>query len=241
MQVIKFLLFILFVSLCTIILKYFFLYLDINVLETSSLVGPLISASIFCLGVALNSAFQEYKEVYKFPGELANHLESLFEDLKHLPKEDARLEAKNNFGNILLSFSEKMNLWSERKVRSREIFEEIDRLSEFVYKSESILPPNYIVRMRNEIFNIRRIFIRFDVARDTQMSREIELISMIFSLATITTIMLTRFETDATGLWAVGIVTLFFASIQTMIHILDNPTHYGLIDFKSLLKLSKKI
>jgi len=229
------------VTFLAILLKLIIINLDINVLSTGSLLNSMIAGTIFIFGVVLSAVFSEFREVHRLPGELGNHLESIFEDIQNTKDQNLKMQYKQEYLLLMDKLFNSIKNWSAKKNPSKDVFRSINEIARYINKFEEILPANYIVRMRNELFNVRRIFIRIDYARDVNVSEYLETTSIVFATSTIFTMMCTKFDNDLTGLWSVGLLTLFFATIYFVAKALDRPFENDLVDFGSLEKVIKNI
>jgi hypothetical protein len=237
----KILLKVLLIVSIVVVAKMLVVDMDLNILATGSILNSLIAGTIFIFGVILSAVFSEYREVDKIPGELANHLESLFEDVESLENKNEYDHKKLEYKSYLKKLYEDLTSWNKKIIPSRQVFQDIESFSVFIKSLEKNLPANYVVRMRNELFHIRRIFIRLDHARDVGVSFFLEGTSLIFSISTIFTMMCTKFENDLTGVWTIALLTVFFSSIYLIIKVLDNPFENNLVNFKSIKILEENL
>jgi hypothetical protein len=234
---IKYLFLIIIFTVFTTTLKYVVILNEFNLLITGGIVNSLVAGTFFIFGIIISSTFLEFRETHKSPGEIANHLESLIEDVKFSSHKNTKKLIKN-YNDCVENFVDNLISWSERKVASKIIFENINNFSNFATELEkNDFPANYITRIRNEIFNIRKIFIRLDYVRDVNIAKILEITSLSFSLVTIFTVIFTRFENIYTGLWTVSMISIFFSSIYFIIKILDNPIENKMIDFLTIKKI----
>lgn len=229
------------ITLLAIAIKILIIDADLNILSTGSLLNSMIAGTIFIFGVVLSAVFSEFREVHRIPGELGNHLESVFEDIQSTKDQVLKQKYKTEFLNLLANLHSDLENWGQKKKSSKEVFKSINEIARYINKFEEILPANYIVRMRNELFNVRKLFIRIDYARDVNVSSYLEVTSIVFATSTIFTMMCTKFENDLTGLWSVGLLSLFFATIYFIVKVLDRPFENNLIDFHSLKKVIENL
>ncbi len=229
------------ITAIAIILKYILIQYELNILSTGNLLNSMIAGTIFVFGIILSAVFSEFREAHRLPGELGNHLESLFEDIQSTSDQTLKLQYKNEYLVLLRNLYHDLNIWSKKDKPSKEVFKSINEIAHYINTFEDKLPPNYIVRMRTELFNIRKIFIRIDYARDVKVSGYLEMTSIVFAVSTIFTMMCTKFENNVTGLWSVGLLSLFFCTIYIIAQTLDRPFVNNLIDFKAIDKVIKNI
>lgn len=229
------------ITLLAVIVKIIIINEDLNVLSTGSLLNSMIAGTIFIFGVVLSAVFSEFREVHRIPGELGNHLESIFEDIQNTKDQNLKKEYKDEFLGLINQLYLDLEVWSEKNKSSKEVFKSINEIARYINKFEDKMPANFITRMRNELFNVRRLFIRIDYARDVNVSSYLEMTSIVFAVSTIFTMMCTKFENDLTGLWSVGLLSLFFATIYFIVKVLDRPFENNLINFHPLKKIIENL
>jgi hypothetical protein len=229
------------ITTIAVVVKYVLIQHELNILSTGNLLNSMIAGTIFVFGIILSTVFSEFREAHRLPGELGNHLESLFEDVQSTPDQNLKLQYKNEYLMLLRNLYHDLNIWSKKDKPSKEVFKSINEIAHYINSFEGKLPPNYIARMRTELFNVRKIFIRIDYTRDVRVSGYLEMTSIVFAISTIFTMMCTKFENDVTGLWSVGLLSLFFCTIYVVSQTLDRPFENNLINFKAIDQVIKNI
>ncbi len=143
--------------------KFGFELMELNALFTS-----LVAGTIFLIGFLISGVLTDYKESEKIPSELSSSLKTLFDDAFTVYK------SKNSTAALGLIKHQKLFLnslidWFYKKERTAFVLQQIGNLNDFFVEMEKEgIQANYIIKMKNEQVNIRKIILRIDNIRDTE-------------------------------------------------------------------------
>jgi hypothetical protein len=140
--------------------------LEGDFIELSTLLGSMIAASVFLLGFLLAATLADYKESERLPGELASSLESIVDECEITLKNKGGPEAQGAM-EYAAGLVSAIHRWFYRKERTQAVLERIHGLNDIFLTFESLTQPNFIVRMKQEQANVRRMVMRIDTVRDT--------------------------------------------------------------------------
>jgi hypothetical protein len=228
------------------LIKITFQYFDIEFLSVNPLLTAIISGNIFILGFLLNSTLRDYKEAEKFPGDIASTLENIYDECEILylnKKEGVALDA--------IAHTKKLNKmfhnWFEKKAYTQDILAEISEYNTYWSAFEPLTQANFIVRLKNEQSNLRKMIVRINVIRDTpfyETSYKIAKLSVIFMLILLTLLNSNPFYEY---IFFVCIITFLNVFLVSLIKDLDDPFEYDAdhsedeISLKPFLDFEKRI
>lgn len=209
------------------LLKLLFQFFGIEFLSVNPLLTAIISGNIFILGFLLNSTLRDYKEAEKFPGDIASSLETIYDECEILNKskkekcvEDCILHIKK--------LNELFPKWFKKQEYTQSVLDEISNFNRFWGEFEAITQANFIVRLKNEQNNLRKMLIRVNILRDTpfyETSYKIARLSVFFMI-----ILLTLLSSDPFYEYLLFVCMIAFMNIflVNLIKDLDDPFEYHL-------------
>jgi hypothetical protein len=139
---------------------------DADFIEISTLLGSMVAASVFLLGFLLAGTLADYKESERLPGELASSLESIADECEITLKNKGGPEAEGAVAYVA-GLVGAIHRWFYREERTQAVLDRISGLNDIFLTFESLTQPNFIVRMKQEQANVRRMVMRIDTVRDT--------------------------------------------------------------------------
>jgi len=192
-------------------------------IELTTLMGSIVAATVFLLGFLLAGTLADYKESERLPGELAASLETLGDEcqitVKNKPEEPA---AKEGLAQVA-GLASAIHQWFYRKERTRGVMERIGALNDTFLAFEKLTQPNFIVRMKQEQQNIRRIIIRIDTVRDTAFVPAAYTIAEIAVLVVLVGIVFCEIEPLYEALFYIIGLGSFLVYLMLLIRDLDDP------------------
>ncbi len=152
-----------------LILKFIAHYLGWEFLSLSPLFTALISANVFLIGFLITGVLADYKEGEKLPIELTASLETLADESIIIYKSKKAQIAKE-----CLSFTQNLTSsiisWFHKKEKTTDVLEQIGKLSDYFLAFEPLTQANFIVRLKQEQNNIRKIILRIHSIRETSFN-----------------------------------------------------------------------
>jgi hypothetical protein len=195
-------------------------------IELTTLLGSIVAASVFLLGFLLAGTLADYKEGERLPGELAASLEAL--------ADECWITVKNKGGEVafaglasVVGLVSAIHLWFYREERTRVIMERISGLNDTFLAYEQLTQPNFIVRMKQEQNNVRRIITRIDTVRDTEFVPAAYTIAEIATVIVLLGILFTEIEPLYEALFYVVGLGSFLVYLMLLIRDLDDPFDFG--------------
>lgn len=191
-------------------------------IDLTTLMGSIVAAAVFLLGFLLAGTLTDYKESERLPGELAASLESLADECSITVKNKGAGQAVAGLAQVVALVSA-IHLWFFRRERTRTIMDRISALNETLLAFEQLTQPNFIVRMKQEQNNVRRIIIRIDTVRDTAFVPAAYTIAELATVVVLIGILFTDIEPLYEALFYIVALGSFLVYLILLIRDLDDP------------------
>jgi hypothetical protein len=199
---------------------------SIHFIELTTLIGSMVAAAVFLLGFLLAGTLTDYKESERLPGELASSLESLADECSITVKNKGAADAVAGL-TYVAGLTTAIHHWFYRRERTKAIMDQVSGLNDTFLALESLTQPNFIVRMKQEQANIRRIITRIDTIRDTSFVSAAYTIAELATAFVLLGILLTEIEPFYEALFYVAVLGFFLIYLILLIRDLDNPFNYS--------------
>lgn len=212
-------------SVIVVVTKLIFQYFGLELFEVNALLTAIISGVIFILGFLLNSTLRDYKEAEKIPVDMATALESIYGECEIIlmnNKSPIALEAAKQ----LIEIERKLSAWFHKKAFTQDVLDELAEFNYHLAKFEGVTQANFIVRMKNEQNNLRKLLLNANLLRDTpfyESSYKIARISVFFLLMLLTMLTADPFYEYLFFIFVIVFITIFLVSL---IKDLDDPFEY---------------
>ena len=209
------------------ILKFLAHKFGFEIMELNALFTSLVAGTIFLIGFLITGVLSDYKESEKIPSELTASLKSLFDDTYTIYK-GKNSAAACKFLEFQKSFTNSLMDWFFRKERTKSMLGKISMMNDFFIDldKEGVLAP-YIVKMKNEQNNIRKMILRIDTIRDTDFIGSAYAIVEAMGFLTALGLIIMKIEPFYASLFFTLLVTFLISYMVFLIRDLDNPFDYG--------------
>jgi hypothetical protein len=209
------------------VLKFLSHKFGFEVMELNALFTSLVAGTIFLIGFLITGVLSDYKESEKIPSELTASLKSLFDDAFTIYKGKNSATA-HQFLEFQKSFINSLMDWFHRKERTKSMLAKISAMNDFFIDldKEGVAPP-YIVKMKNEQNNIRKMILRIDTIRDTDFIGSAYAIVEAMGFLTAVGLIVMKIEPFYASLFFTLLVTFLIAYMVFLIRDLDNPFDYA--------------
>jgi hypothetical protein len=227
-------------------LKFFVHTLGWEIISLNPLFNSIVSANVFLLGFLVAGTLTDYKESEKLPGDLAASIDTIADEIEITYKNKKAKSAKEALNHLMMLTDSLMN-WFYKKEDTTSFMCKIAGLNAFFLVFESLTQPNFIIRMKQEQNNIRRMLIRIQTIRDTSF------VTVGYTIAEITTgflilgFIFSKISPFYESIFFVGIGTFFMIYMNLLIRDLDNPFDYvgkvqaANVSLKPLRDLKKRL
>jgi hypothetical protein len=200
-------------------------WLGWEVLDVTPLFSGIVAANVFLMGFLLSGVLSDFKESERLPGELATTLAAFTDEALCVHQ-----RSKSPVGLELLVFvaglSGSINAWFFKRERTRELMEKVTDLNRFFLALEPLTQANYIVRLKQEQQNLRRILTRIHTIRETSFISSGYLIAELTSTFLALGLVFADIDPFYESLFVVGVIVFLLAYLILLIRDLDNPFGY---------------
>lgn len=202
-------------------------YYNLDVITINSITSALVTGVIFTIAVIFTGTLTDYKESEKIPSDLAASIKSLYLDTCMFPtvKQEVIDRYKSHIRNlnteIVSNF--RLNTWdlaSLNKV-TLELNRDISDLS-----LENVAPP-VLVKMRNELTAIDRIFNRIKQIKDTDFIPAAYAISEMAITFVILILLFIKSDSLIESVILIAAITAMITGLFFLIKDMDDPFEVG--------------
>ena len=214
------------ILIAVIVLKLIVHSLGYEVISLNTLYTSLVAGTIFLLGFLITGVLSDYKESEKIPGELSASIESLHDDAYTILKAKKSKTAKR-FLQHVREFSNSLVEWFYKRERSQVILRRISDMNDLLVDLElEGITANFIIRMKNEQGNLRKLVIRAHTIRDTEFIQSAYAIAEALAICIVFGLVIIKVEPFYESLFFTVIVTFLISYMLFLIRDLDNPFDY---------------
>lgn len=214
------------ILLAVILLKIMAHIYGFEVMDLNQLFTSIVAGTIFLLGFLISGVLVDYKESEKAPTELSASVETLFDDGYTIYATNGSEQAKA-FMSMQQDFASSLLDWFYRKERTRNMLNKLSSFSDYFATFEKAgVAPTFIVRMKNEQNNLRKLIIRVDNIRDTTFIASAYAVVEVLSLFLVVGMIILSIEPFHEALFFTILVTFLVSYMLSLIKDLDNPFDY---------------
>lgn len=191
-------------------------FMSLNPTLTSVLLG-----NVFLLGFLLAITLSDYKNSERLPLELAASIETLNDEFQLIYKNKKSPVAKEAM-SLLSDFITSLILWFHKKEQTKMLMNKISSLNNVFLAFEKLIQTDYIVRLKDEQYIIRRTLLRIRATKEASST------SLLYPLAELPTVVLLiglLFTKVASPyeLLVVAIIAFVMLYMKASIKVLNNP------------------
>ena len=200
---------------------------SLEVMELNALFTSLVAGTIFLIGFLISGVLSDYKESEKIPSELTASMKSLMDDAYTIWK-SKNSESALRFIEFQKMFMQSLMDWFYKKERTKSLLEKLGQMNDFFveFDKEGIIPA-YIVKMKNEQNNLRKLILRVDTIRDTDFIGSAYAIVEAMGFLTGLGLIMIKIEPFYASLFFTLLVTFLISYMVFLIVDLDNPFDYS--------------
>lgn len=215
------------VILFVALLKFLSHHFELEVLELNALFTSLIAGTIFLIGFLISGVLSDYKESEKLPSELSASIKSLYDDAYTIYK-GKNSQSAFQFIKFQKTFSHFLMDWFYKKETTAAMVEKISQMNNFMIELDNEgIQPGYLIKMKNEQSNIRKMILRIDTIRETNfIGSAYAILEAMGSLIALSLIII-KIEPFYVALFFTLLVTFLISYMFLLIKDLDNPFDYA--------------
>jgi hypothetical protein len=210
-----------------IILKILSHSFGFEVMELNALFTSLVAGTIFLIGFLISGVLSDYKESEKLPSEISASLKTLLDDTYTISKTKST-ETANQFIEYQKSFMTSLMDWFYGKEETSSILKKISSMNDFfVELDKEGVQIAYIIRLKNEQNNLRKLVLRIATIRDTDFVGSAYTIVQTMGFIIAVGLIIIKIEPFYASLFFTVIVTFLISYMFFLIKDLDNPFDYS--------------
>jgi hypothetical protein len=197
-----------------------------EVMELNALFSSLVAGTIFLIGFLISGVLTDYKESEKLPSELAAVLRNLYDDTLTIHKGKDSVAAKE-FIVFQRNFISSLKDWFYKKAKIKVVLDKLSSMNDFfIALDKEGIQANYIIKMKNEQNNIRKMIMRIDTIRDTEFVGSAYAIVEAMGFLTLFGLLIIKIEPFYASLFLTLLITFLISYMFFLIKDLDNPFDY---------------
>jgi hypothetical protein len=210
-----------------LIVRLVFDSLNYDVLSLTNLITAFISGAIFTIAIIFAGVLTDFKESEKIPGEIASSIRTMYSDLTliHVPDKEItrRMQAKvcSMLATITTNF--RNNTW-DLQAMDRSIGSFVEDISRLV---DMNVPPQYTVKLKNEIGTIDRLSHRIKTISETSFIPAAYAISELAAAGVIILLFFVKLDPLYEGIVLFTVLCMLMIALLLLIKDMDNPFETG--------------
>jgi len=210
-----------------LLVRLVFDYLNYDVLSLTNLITAFISGAIFTIAIVFAGVLTDFKESEKIPGEIATSIRTIYSDLTLIRVQDkeiiSRMQGKVYRLLVTINTNFRNNTWNLKEIDNTiDLFvEEISRLVDMN------VPPQYTVKLKNELGTIDRLSHRVMTIAETSFIPAAYAISELAAAGVIILLFFVKLDPLYEGLVLFTVLCMLLAALLLLIKDMDNPFEVG--------------
>jgi hypothetical protein len=211
--------------LAIVIFKYLAHSYNLEFLSLNALFTALISSNIFLIGFLISGTLSDFKESERLPADLASSLQAIADEA-YITKINKNSEASLELLKNLISLNESILKWFYKKEKTQEVYNKIFLLNHNFLALESETQANFIVRMKTEQNNIRKVIKRIHTIRETSFLGTGYAIAELITFMLVIGLIFVNLNPFYESMFFVSFVSFIMIYMIYFIRDLDNPFSY---------------
>ncbi len=216
--------------------------LNLDLISVTTVIGSFVGGAIFTIAIILAGILPDFKEAEKIPGEIANALKNIYHDSRLIQIEDRQLiddlQAHTKLLLAVITHNFRNNFW-----RQREINPAMDAINGDIAKlAAKNVPPQFLVKLRNEVSTIDKISNRVEVIMETSFIPAAYTIAEVATAGVLFILLFIKLDPFFEGLIVFFVISMLLVSMLLLLKEMDNPFEvgghaYAGVDFEVLWKM----
>lgn len=199
---------------------------NLEVMDLNALFTSLVAGTIFLIGFLISGVLSDHKESEKIPSEFAVSISALRDDAYTIYKTKDSKKAKE-FLEFQKTFITSLKDWFYEKISTDDFQKEITKMNDYFVEFEKEgVQAAYIIRMKNEQNNIRKLLMRAHTIRVTDFVSTAYTIVEVMVGIIIVGLLIIRINPLYVSDFFTLVVSFFMLYMVHLIKDLDNPFDY---------------
>ena len=196
-------------------------HFSLEFIDVTSLFTSVIAGGIFILSIILSGTIADYKESEKLPTEIASSIENIYQEGLYVKATKPAFDLdqlRESLHGVLSSF--KQDLGSG----SREALTPLAELAASFQEIEDLgVPPNYIVRLKQEQSVIRKSLLRIYHIQRINFLPSAQILTQTIVLLILVLLVFTKITPLLNGVVMVAFVSYLFIYLLRILRVIDKP------------------
>lgn len=209
-----------------LLVKALFHHYELEMMELNALFTSLVGATIFLIGFLISGVLSDYKESEKIPGEITSSLKNILDDsltLKHQYSDDT-FQQFISFQKLLAN---NIKSWLYKEIETAELLSQFEVLNSIIIQLDKEgVQANFLIRIKNEISNVRKNLLRIETIRDTNFISSAYAIVESMAFVISAGLIFIKIEPFFAALFFTVLVTFLIIYMIILIKDLDDPFDY---------------
>ena len=209
------------------VLKFLAHYFNLEIMELNALFTSLVAGTIFLIGFLISGVLSDYKESEKIPAELTASMKTLLDDTYTIYK-TKNSESALSFIQYQKQFLVSLMDWFYKKETTKSLLKKISGMNEFIVDFDKQgVQAGYIVKLKNEQVNLRKMILRIDTIRETDFVGPAYAILQAMGILVGIGLIIIKINPFYAGLFFTLLVTFLITYMFFLIRDLDDPFDYS--------------
>ncbi len=210
------------------VLKFLSHKFGFEVMELNTLFTSLVAGTIFLIGFLIAGVLSDYKESEKIPSEISASMKTLFDDTYTIYKSKKTDSARQFIEYQKLFINSLMN-WFYKKEKTQSLLQKVSMMNDyFIQFDKEGVQANYIIKLKNEQNNVRKMILRIDTIRDTGFVSSAYAIVEAMGFVITFGLIIMEIEPFYASLFFTSLITFLISYMFLLIKDLDNPFDYSI-------------
>jgi predicted membrane chloride channel (bestrophin family) len=209
-----------------LLVKALFHHYGLEMMELNALFTSLVGATIFLIGFLISGVLSDYKESEKIPGEITSSLKNILDDsltLKHQYSDDTFQQ----FISFQKQLANNIKSWLYKEIETAELLSQFEVLNSIIIQLDKEgVQANFLIRIKNEMSNVRKNLLRIETIRDTNFISSAYAIVESMAFVISAGLIFIKIEPFFAALFFTVLVTFLIIYMIILIKDLDDPFDY---------------
>lgn len=209
-----------------LLVKALFHHYELEMMELNALFTSLVGATIFLIGFLISGVLSDYKESEKIPGEITSSLKNILDDsltLKHQYSDDTFQQ----FISFQKQLANNIKSWLYKEIETAELLSQFEVLNSIIIQLDKEgVQANFLIRIKNEMSNVRKNLLRIETIRDTNFISSAYAIVESMAFVISAGLIFIKIEPFFAALFFTVLVTFLIIYMIILIKDLDDPFDY---------------
>ena len=173
----------------------------------------------------MSGVLSDFKESERLPGELAAIIATMADELESACR-TRKTPAACMLFNDTYRLTADIHEWFYKKRKTKDLMNSLQSFFFQLAELDGAIAPNYIVRLKQEQSNLRKLLLRIHTIRETNFISSGYLVGTTTSSLLLLGLVFLKIDPFYESLFGVGIVAYLVVFVMRLIQDLDNPFGY---------------